>query len=244
MRATSKFIIAIGAAALVTAATSAGASAAPIQPRISTDGLSEINLPPDLISSFAADGVTMSATAGAKASTNGSTGYTTVKFPVIKPVKNGVISNRGTLVFTSSITTVKLTLSNPTINFDGGTASTGTMGGILRGLPASMEPYSSQINGTYQAPFDLADLTVTIKKGQVTKKGRGYVRKDVITVTGALSFTDSAASANIFNTALVGPTRPPLVSPGEALGTMASTFSVTVPCTTPKSCQGWTPEPE
>ena len=242
MRATSKFIIAIGAAALVTVATSVGASAAPIQPRISTDGLSEINLPPDLISSFAADGVTLSATAGAKASTNGSTGYTTVKFPVTKPVKNGVISNRGTLVFTSSITTVKLTLSNPTINFDGGTASTGTMGGILRGLPASMEPYSSQINGTYQAPFDLAD--VTIKKGQVNKKGRGYVRKDVITVTGALSFTDSAASANIFNTALVGPTRPPLVSPGEALGTMASTFSVTVPCTTPKSCQGWTPEPE
>ena len=216
MRATSKFIIAIGAATLVTVATSVGASAAPIQPRISTDGLSEINLPPDLISSFAADGVTMSAAAGAKVSTNGSTGYTTVK----------------------------LTLSNPTINFDGGTASTGTMGGILRGLPASMEPYSSQINGTYQAPFDLADLTVTIKKGQVTKKGRGYVRKDVITVTGALSFTDSAASANIFNTALVGPTRPPLVSPGEALGTMASTFSVTVPCTTPKSCQGWTPEPE
>ena len=151
MRATSKFIIAIGAAALVTVATSVGASAAPIQPRISTDGLSEINLPPDLISSFAADGVTMSAAAGAKVSTNGSTGYTTVKFPVTKPVKNGVISNRGTLVFTSSITTVKLTLSNPTINFDGGTASTGTM---------------------------------------------------------------------------------------------ASTFSVTVPCTTPKSCQGWTPEPE
>ena len=67
MRATSKFLIAIGAAALVTAATSAGASAAPLQPRISTDGLSEINLPPDLISSFAADGVAITANAGAKA---------------------------------------------------------------------------------------------------------------------------------------------------------------------------------
>ena len=237
MRIATTIVGVVVTAALIAGGSSFTATAAEGEPRISTDGLSEISLPPALIETLAEAGVTLKASGGGKVSVDGSTGYTNLSFPSTKSSKVGDITHRGVLEIESSVTQVLLKLTNPTIVDDTELPGTGTLGGILTGLPEWMEPYSSALNDTYRAPFELTNMKTTVKKGKVTKKGKSYIRKDLVSVTALMSFIDSVDSANIFNTALEGPGGA-LFTPGQALGNISSKYSVTTTCKTMKACKG------
>ena len=238
MHITSKVIVLVVSAMLMASGSSFAATAEDVKPKISTDGLSEINFPPDLISSLAAGGVTLNATGYGKVSADGSTGYTQITFPVIKPIEDGLINHRGVLEIVSAITEVTLTLTNPKITYDTDGSGNGALGGVFNGIPAWMAPFDSILNGTYLEPFDLANVKTTVKKGKVAKKGKGYIRKDLVSVTGSVLFTDRVDIASLINTALVGATRAPLLTRCQALGNIGSKYSVTTTCKTMKACKG------
>lgn len=239
MRATVTIANLAVSAALIATGGAVAARASAVQPRISTDGLSEINLPPDLMSSLAAAGVSLSANGGAKATSSGSTGYTTVWFPVVKPVASGVINNRGTMLMSSS-TKGRLSLRNPVITFTAGSAKTATVSAsVTRVVPSG----ATEANTTLTV-FSLKNVVTRIDAGTPVKKGSGYVRKDVISVSGELFVTDNATTVKYLNAAFVKPGQKAVFAAGQSFGSLTSTFSVTVTCSTPSGCKGWTPEPE
>jgi len=224
-------------AALIATGGAVAAQAATVQPRISTDGLSEINLPPDLMSSLAASGISLSANGGAKATSSGSTGYTTVWFPVVKPVTNGVINNSGTLLMTGS-SKGRLSLRNPVIaSTPGNTKTASVSASVTRVVPSG----ATEANTTLTV-FSLKGVVMKVDAGEPIKKGSGYVRKDVISVSGELFVTDNAATVKYLNGAFVKAGRKAVFTEGQSLGTLTSSFSVTVTCSLTKDCKGWTPE--
>lgn len=212
---------------------SVAAQAATVQPRISTDGLSEFKLPPDLISKLAAGGVKLTATAGAKATVSGSTGYTTVVFPVIKQGQSGVVKNRGTLTMTSTATKGRISLSDPTLVLP---ATTGSDGSVV-----VTDPDSRKLTMTV---FTVKNVVTTIKEGTPVKRGSLYIRKDLVSITGDMYFTDDAKTVQRVNAALVPSGAAPVITAGQGFGALSSSFSVTSTCKTPSECKGWTPQPE
>ena len=239
----SKKIVSVAAAAALVAGAGAmvatPANAAAKKPTIK--GASTISLPPALVDAMAAKGITLNATGGGKVAVDGSTGYTNLSFPVSGPVEDGIVHHKGVLEIVSAGTKVTLTLTNPKLTYDTDGSGTGQLGGVLNGLPTWMEPFSSALNGTEREPFDISDLKITIKPGKPAKDGKkGFKRTDRVTATGMMSYTDDQDSANIFNTALLGPegaATAPLFIPGMELGAISSTFTVTVFCKTAKACK-------
>jgi len=231
--------VALIAGAGLAATTPATAAAKPKKPTIK--GTSTIALPPELVDAMAAKGVSLNATAGGKVEVDGSTGYTNLSFPVSGPVEDGIVNHKGVLEIVSAGTQVTLTLTNPKLTYDTDGSGAGKLGGTLNGLPTWMEPFSSALNGTFREPFDVSDLKITIKTGKAVKDGKsGFKRTDRVSATGMLSYVDDQDSANIFNTALLGPegaATAPLFIPGMELGGISSTFSVTVFCKTAKACK-------
>jgi hypothetical protein len=241
----SKKIVSVAAGvALIAGAgamASAPATAAPKAKKPTVKGESTISLPPSLVGAMAAKGITLNAKAGGKATVDGSTGYTNLSFPVTGPVEDGIVSHKGVLEIVSAGTQVTLTLTNPKLTYDTDGSGTGQLGGVLNGLPVWMEPFSSALNGSFREPFDVTNLEITVKKGKATKFGKaGFKRTDRVSATGMMLYTDDQDSANIFNTALLGPegaATAPLFIPGMELGGIESNFSVTVYCKTAKECK-------
>ena len=77
-----------------------------------------------------------------------------------------------------------------------------------------------------------------VDAGEPIKKGSGYVRKDVISVSGELFVTDNAATVKYLNGAFVKAGRKAVFTEGQSLGTLTSSFSVTVTCSLTKDCKG------
>ena len=241
MRITTKIISVAASAALIAgagavAAVPAGAAGSHVHGKDTIKGSSTIGLPPTLIETLTAAGVSLNQTGGTL-TVDGSTGYANITFPVTKPVEDGVINHSGVLEITGAATGVTLTLTDPVVTYASDGSATGALGGTLNGLPSWMEPFSSALNGTVRMPFDLTDLKLTVKTGKVAKKGKGFARADRVSATGMMSFTDSQESANIFNTALVGPTATPLFTPGQELGVVTTSFTVTHVCKTKAECK-------
>lgn len=233
--------VAAGMALIAGAGALAAAPASAAGKKPTVKGASTISLPPDLVEAMAAKGVTLNATGGGKVAVDGSTGYTNISFPVSGPVEDGVVNHKGVLEIASAGTKVTLTLTNPKLTYATDGSGTGKLGGTLNGLPTWMEPFSTALNGTFREPFDVSDLKITIKTGKAVKDGKkGFKRTDRVTATGMLSYVDDQDSANIFNTALLGPegaATAPLFIPGMDLGAISSSFSVTVFCKTAKACK-------
>ena len=236
----SKKIIGLAAAtALVAGAGAMAATPATAKnhkPKTKSTGASVLSVPPDLVATLAEAGVTLGVKGAAKASVNGSTGYTEVKFPrAPKPVTDGVIPHKGDLTITSAGTGVTLTFAKPWITYATSPGSEGAaLEGIVTGIPDWMAPFNG-LNGQRLGSFAIADWAGEWKKGKVRKVGKNFKRVDTFTGEGTVSVRDQDV-ANIFNTALFGP-GVSVLQPGQPIGTIQTELKNEVICTKKKTCK-------
>jgi len=240
MKLSKKIVSLAAATALVAGAGALAAtpvSAAKAKVKVKTSGSSVLGVPPSLTEALAGAGITLGVAGAAKAAVDGSTGYTNVTFPVgTKPRTDGVIPHKGDLTITSAGTAVTLVYGSPWIEYPTDGSEGAVLSGIISGLPDWMEPFSSALNGTRRATFNIDDWSGSWKKGKIRKVGKSYKRVDTFTGGGTVSVTTDQDSVNILNTALAGPGGS-LLSPGQEIGDITTTYKNSYTCTTKKGCK-------
>ena len=234
-----KKIVSVAAGlALVAGAGAIAATPATAAPKPKVKGATTLSFPPAILEALAENQITFNVTAGGKVEVDGSTGYANATFPITGPVEDGVIKHKGTLEIISGLTDVTLSVANPVITYATDGSGTGSIGGVVNGLPSWTEPFASVINGTFRDPlFNLTNVKVTVKPGKVKKAGKAFTRTDAVNLTADVSYNSSQDSANLFNAALTKfPLGPAIFSVDMPLGTMDTKSTVTVTCKTKKAC--------
>ena len=238
MNLTKKIVSVAAGVALVAGmgAVAATPATAKNHAKTKSTGASVLSVPPDLVATLAGAGVTLGVEGGAKASINGSTGYTEVKFPLApKPKTDGVIPHKGDLTITSSNTDVTLVFAKPWITFGTSPDSEGAvLEGIVSGIPEWMAPFDG-LNGQRLGSFAIPDWDGEWTMGKVRKAGKNFKRVDTFTGSGTVTVRDQDV-ANIFNTALFGPGGN-VLQPGQEIGTIQTELKNTVICKTKKACK-------
>lgn len=235
-----KKIVSIAAGmALVAGAGALAATPATAAAKPKIKGSTTLSFPPAILEALAANQITFDAIDGGKVDIDGSTGFANITFPVTGPVEDGLIKHKGTLEIKSGLTDVTLTITDPVVAYATDGSGTGSIGGVVNGLPSWTEPFASVINGTFRDPlFNLSDVKISIKKGKPKKAGKAFTRTDAVTITGDLSYNSSQDSANLFNAALTKfPAGPAIFTPDMELGVFEGKSMVTVTCKTAKACR-------
>jgi hypothetical protein len=236
MNLAKKLVSVAAGVALVAGMGAVAATPATAKNKAKSTGASVLSVPPDLVETLAAAGVTLGVSGAAKASINGSTGYTEVRFPrAPKPKTDGVIPHSGDLTITSANTGVTLKFAKPWITFATSPDSEGAvLEGVVTGIPEWMAPFDG-LNGQRLGSFEIADWAGEWKMGKVRKVGKNFKRIDTFTGGGTVSVRDQDV-ANIFNTALFGPGQS-VLQPGQAIGTIQTELKNEVICKTKKACK-------
>jgi hypothetical protein len=239
MNLTKKLVSLAAAAALVAGASAMATTPATAAAKPKIKGSTTLSFPPAILDALAANQITFDAVDGGKVDVDGSTGFANVTFPVTGPVEDGKIKHKGTLEIKSGLTDVTLSIKNPVVAYATDGSGTGSIGGVVNGLPSWTEPFASVINGTFRDPlFNLSDVKVTVKSGKAKKAGKAFTRTDTVKITGNLSYNSSQDSANLFNAALTKfPVGPAIFTPNMDLGVFQGTSQITVSCKTLKACK-------
>jgi hypothetical protein len=234
MNLAKKIVSVAAGVALVAGMGAVTATPATAKNKSKTKGESVLSIPPTVAGVLASSGVTLGVEGPAKASEDGSTGYTNVSFPwAPKPRTDGVIPHKGSLTITSATTGVTLVYAEPWIEYPTDGSEGAELTGVISGLPAWMEPYSSAINGQRLPTFVIPDWAGEWKKGKIKMVSKNvYKRIDTFTGGGTVTLTDSQDSMNILNTAL-GTQLPP----GTTIGTISTTITNEVTCNSKKACK-------
>jgi len=238
MKVSKKLVSLAAAAALVAGAGAIASTPASAAAKPKIKGTTTLSFPPAILEALAENQITFDVTNGGKVEVDGSTGFANATFPITGPVEDGVIKHRGTLEIISGLTDVTLSVANPVITYATDGSGTGSIGGVVNGLPSWTEPFASVINGTFRDPlFNLTNVKVTVKPGKVKKAGKAFTRTDAVNLTADVSYNSSQDSANLFNAALTKfPVGPAIFTVDMPLGTMSTKSMVTVTCKTKKAC--------
>ncbi|MFM1966555.1 MAG: hypothetical protein RL134_2280 [Actinomycetota bacterium] len=219
MRKSTSFLSAVAAIALV---GGAAISAAPAQAKTTSTlaGTSTITILPGVYSQLGVAGVQFQALDPATSSNP--SGTQAFHFPVTKPYKPGLVQNAGVMTIGASLN--RIDFASPYLEY-----STGA--GATTGRITFLDQYNG-IGGGRVTVFDVDNLTVKVTKGKVTKSGAAWKRTDRHRVTGNVSLIDDAQFVNALN-AYVGAT---FFAPGMEFGTLNSSVTTTLTCTTRREC--------
>jgi hypothetical protein len=219
MRKSTTFLSLAAAAALV---AGAGIAAAPAQAKVTSkvSGSTTITILPEVYTQLGVAGVQFQALPPA-ASTN-PPGTQALRFPVTAPFKPGAVANTGIMTIGASIDRIDLSL--PVLEYSRTKGST-------TGQITFKDDYAA-IGADRVTVFDVDNLSVKVTKGKVAKSGATWKRTDRHHITGSLSVVDDAQFVSALN-AYIGTT---LFTPGMAFGTLDSTVTNTITCTTRKEC--------
>ena len=219
MRKSTTFLSLAAAAALV---AGAGIAAAPAQAKVTSkvSGSTTITILPEVYTQLGVAGVQFQALPPA-ASTN-PPGTQALRFPVTAPFKPGAVANTGIMTIGASINRIDLSL--PVLEYSRTKGST-------TGQITFKDDYAA-IGADRVTVFDIDNLSVKVTKGKVAKLGATWKRTDRHHITGSLSVVDDAQFVSALN-AYIGTT---FFTPGLAFGTLDSTVTNTITCTTRKEC--------
>jgi hypothetical protein len=219
MRKSTTFLSLAAAAALV---AGVGIAAAPAQAKVTSkvSGSTTITILPEVYTQLGVAGVQFQALPPA-ASTN-PPGTQALRFPVTAPFKPGAVANTGIMTIGASINRIDLSL--PVLEYSRTKGST-------TGQITFKDDYAA-IGADRVTVFDIDNLSVKVTKGKVAKLGATWKRTDRHHITGSLSVVDDAQFVSALN-AYIGTT---FFTPGLAFGTLDSTVTNTITCTTRKEC--------
>ena len=219
MRKSTTFLSLAAAAALV---AGVGVAAAPAQAKVTSkvSGSTTITILPEVYTQLGVAGVQFQALPPA-ASTN-PPGTQALRFPVTAPFKPGAVANTGIMTIGASINRIDLSL--PVLEYSRTKGST-------TGQITFKDDYAA-IGADRVTVFDIDNLSVKVTKGKVAKLGATWKRTDRHHITGSLSVVDDAQFVSALN-AYIGTT---FFTPGLAFGTLDSTVTNTITCTTRKEC--------
>lgn len=219
MRKSTTFLSAVTAAALVAGAAIAATPAhAKVTSQVS--GSTTITILPEVYTQLGVAGVQFQALPPA-ASTN-PPGTQALRFPVTAPFKPGAVANTGIMTIGASIDRIDLSL--PVLEYSRTKGST-------TGQITFKDDYAA-IGADRVTVFDVDNLSVKVTKGKVAKSGATWKRTDRHHITGSLSVVDDAQFVSALND-YIGTT---FFTPGLAFGTLDSTVTNTITCTTRKEC--------
>jgi hypothetical protein len=212
----------IGSAAALALVAGVGISAAPAQAKVTSkvSGSTTITILPEVYTQLGVAGVQFQALPPA-ASTN-PPGTQALRFPVTAPFKPGAVANTGIMTIGASIDRIDLSL--PVLEYSRTKGST-------TGQITFKDDYAA-IGADRVTVFDIDNLSVKVTKGKVAKSGATWKRTDRHHITGSLSVVDDAQFVSALN-AYIGTT---FFTPGLAFGTLDSTVTNTITCTTRKEC--------
>ena len=219
MRKSTTFLSLAAAAALV---AGVGIAAAPAQAKVTSkvSGSTTITILPEVYTQLGVAGVQFQALPPA-ASTN-PPGTQALRFPVTAPFKPGAVANTGIMTIGASINRIDLSL--PVLEYSRTKGST-------TGQITFKDDYAA-IGADRVTVFDIDNLSVKVTKGKVAKSGATWKRTDRHHITGSLSVVDDAQFVSALND-YIGTT---FFTPGLAFGTLDSTVTNTITCTTRKEC--------
>jgi hypothetical protein len=212
----------IGSAAALALVAGVGISAAPAQAKVTSkvSGSTTITILPEVYTQLGVAGVQFQALPPA-ASTN-PPGTQALRFPVTAPFKPGAVANTGIMTIGASIDRIDLSL--PVLEYSRTKGST-------TGQITFKDDYAA-IGADRVTVFDVDNLSVKVTKGKVAKSGATWKRTDRHHITGSLSVVDDAQFVSALND-YIGTT---FFTPGLAFGTLDSTVTNTITCTTRKEC--------
>lgn len=145
-----------------------------------------------------------------------------ITFPAAPPVKKGVLQHAGTMAIGAAL--ARLDLATPQLVYT-------TKAGATTGRITFLDEYNAL--GLERVPFfDVSDMSVTVTKGKARKAGAKWKRTDTQLITGNVSISSDAKLVSTIN-AYVGTT---YFTPGLDFGTVNSSATITVTCTTAKEC--------
>ena len=219
MRKSTTFLSLAAAAALV---AGVGIAAAPAQAKVTSkvSGSTTITILPEVYTQFGVAGVQFQALPPATSTFLSNT--QALRFPVTAPLKPGAVANTGIMTIGASINRIDLSL--PVLEYSRTKGSTA-------GQITFKDDYAA-IGADRVTVFDVDNLSVKVTKGKVAKSGATWKRTDRHHITGSLSVVDDAQFVSALN-AYIGTT---LFTPGMAFGTLDSTVTNTITCTTRKEC--------
>ena len=219
MRKSTTFLSLAAAAALV---AGVGIASAPAQAKVTSKvgGSTTITILPEVYTQFAVAGVQFQALPPATSTFLSNT--QALRFPVTAPLKPGAVANTGIMTIGASINRIDLSL--PVLEYSRTKGST-------TGQITFKDDYAA-IGADRVTVFDVDNLSVKVTKGKVAKLGATWKRTDRHHITGSLSVVDDAQFVSALN-AYIGTT---FFTPGLAFGTLDSTVTNTITCTTRKEC--------
>ena len=216
-----------GTALISTAAAAAlvagmGLSAAPAQAKTTSKltGTSSITILPEVYSQLGVAGVQFQALL--PATSDNPSGTQALHFPVTTPFKPGVVRNTGVMTIGASLN--RIDFSSPYVEYPTGAGAT-------TGRITFLDEYSA-IGGGRVTVFNIDNMTVKVTKGKVMKSGSAWKRTDRNRVTGSLTVVNDAQFVSALN-AYVGAT---FFTPGMAFGTLNSSVSISITCTSRREC--------
>jgi hypothetical protein len=219
MRKSTTFLSAVAAAALV---AGVGIAAAPAQAKVTSkvSGSTAITFLPEVYSQLGVDGVQFQALDPATSANPSNT--QALLFPVTKPFKPGTVANTGTMAIGASINRIDLSL--PVLQYS---SSQGSTTGQI-----TFQDVEGAIGVGRVTLFDVDNMKIKVTKGKVVKAGKAWKRTDRHRITGNVAMVDEPSTVASLN-AYIGAT---IFTPGMAFGTLESTVTTTITCTTQRKC--------
>ena len=219
MRKSTTFLSLAATAALV---ASVGIAAATAQAKVTSkaSGSTTLTILPEVYTQLGVAGVQFQGLPPA-ASTNPSSTQA-ISFPVTKPFKPGTVANTGIMAIGASINRIDLSL--PILEYSSTNGST-------TGQITFKDDYAA-LTSDRVTLFQVTGMSVKVTKGKVTKSGATWKRTDRQRITGNVAMVDDPATIASLN-AYIGAT---FFTPGTAFGTLDSTVTTTITCTTRKEC--------
>jgi hypothetical protein len=212
----------IGSAAALALVAGVGIAAAPAQAKVTSkvSGSTILTILPEVYGQLGVPGVQFQALDPAT-STNPS-GTQALHFPATAPLKPGAVANTGIMTIGASISRIDLSL--PILEYSSTNGST-------TGQITFKDDYAA-LTSNRVTLFQVTGISVKVTKGKVTKSGATWKRTDRQRITGNVAMVDDPATVASLNT-YIGTT---FFTPGTAFGTLESTVTTTLTCTTRKEC--------
>ena len=220
MRTSAKLISAVATVALI-AGVSVAAMPAQATTRSTVDGATSLTILPSVHTDFGVAGVQLQALEPAVSDND--LGTQRLTFPVARRVKEGVLLHRGIMTIAAALN--RIDLSAPRLEF-------APAPGTTTGRIVFQDLYSA-VGGGRKVIFTVSNMSVTTTRGRVTQSGQAWKRTDHQHITGDVSLVNNPAFVKALND-FVGTTA---LTPGMAFGTLDTSVTTTVTCTTRRECR-------
>lgn len=218
------------AAVAVALAASIGMAATPVQAKNTTSvtGSTRLAVLPSVVTSMSVVGVQVNAESPATSEWDAA-GDQTLAFPMSRPAVRSMLPLDGGISIGASLARLWLTAPRLESSTVAG-ASQGRITFEVANMPA--DGPAGLANGKRITLFTVSPMTVSTKKGRVTKVGKTWTRTDTQRITGNLSLVDDAALLTSINT-FIGTE---FFQPAMPFGSLATVVTTKVTCPTSKAC--------